>query len=74
MRSQGVGLADAVDPYDKPKAASVSGLDTRQCVFEDGCLTWLDAQRPRPCQERVGGRLAFQMLAIGNNPVDLPLK
>src|SRR5947209_2303307 len=71
MSVQSVGLAGAVDAHHEPKATGPAGLDTGQCVLVDGGLTGFYLQEARGHEVGVGGGLAREVLALGDDAIDL---
>ena len=68
--AQGVGLADAVDADDVAEVPGAAGLHAGQRVLEHRRLARLDAERLGAGQERVGRRLALEVLLVGDLAVD----
>ena len=70
MLAQRVGLTDAIDADHVAEVTGVSGLHAGQRVLEHGRMAGLHAQGARPGQERVGGRLALEVLLVDRVAVD----
>ena len=69
-RLQRLGLADAIDADHVSEVARAPGGDTGESVLEHRRLLGLDADGLCAGEERVGRRLALQMLAVGDDAVD----
>ena len=64
VRFQLRGLTYTINSYDIAKAARTTCLHTGQRVLEHRCLRRLHSERPCAGKERVGSRLASQVLAL----------
>src|SRR5437588_4328305 len=71
MSVQSVGLAGAVDAHHEAEAAGAAGLDAGERVLVDSGLFGLYVQEARGHEVGVGCGLARQVLALGDDAVDL---
>src|SRR5690242_13145657 len=67
---ESVGLAHAIDPDNEGKVASAPGLYSRQRVFKYDRSIWPDSYGPGAGEERVGRRLAVEVLTFRDMAVD----
>ena len=68
--AQRVGLAHAIDADDVAEVPGAPGVDAGERVLEHHRLRRVDAERARGGEERVGRRLAGEMLLGGDDAVD----
>jgi hypothetical protein len=74
VRTERIGLADAVDAEDDAEASRPPCLHAGERVLEHARLCGFETEGSSPGQEGVGCGLAVEMLSLGGHAVDCHFK